>query len=133
MLGKFGQRERCRRAGQPSHCQLALAADVEDVGTERDADSDRDEKKRGGLHSRRAERVAAVEGPDDERVIAGDGVGAERQHHDRAEQKRRNQGKRKSEPAQEQPSPVLPSFPHRDAEAAHNRRPRALLTGLPVG
>jgi hypothetical protein len=126
------QRERCRRARQASHRQLALAADVEDVGAERDADPDGDEKKWGGLHGRRAERVAAVERPDDEGVVAGDRVGSERQHHDSAEQQRRDEGKGKRKPAQEEPSPVLPGIRGRHADATQDQLPVALLTGLPV-
>ena len=121
--GQVRERERGRRARPGPHRQLAFAADVEDIGAEGDADPDGDEKKRRRLDGRRAERVAAVECPDDQRVVAADRVGAQGEHHDRPEQQRHDQRERQGEPAQEDPPSIPPGVRHRLTEATHELAP----------
>ena len=122
------QRQGRRRARQTTHGQLALAADVEDVGAECDADPDGDEKERGGLHGRGAERVAAVECPDDEGLVAADGIGPESQHHGRAEEQCHDEGHRKGEPAQQETPPVPPSIRQSAGDDTHDRLAAEVVT-----
>ena len=103
-----GQRERGRRREQRTHGDLALAADVEHVRPERDADPDADEQERDGLHRRRAQRVAVAEGAVEERAVAGDGVRAERSEHDGADEEGRERRRRQREPREPNVTPVEP-------------------------
>ena len=120
-----------RRARQTTHRELALAADVEDVRPEGNTDPNGDEEQRGSLHRRGAERVAPVEGPDDERVVARDRVGAECQHHDGTEQQRHDERQGQREPAQQEATPVLPGLRERTRSSAHLSRPTAAVTSPP--
>ena len=117
--GQVGQRECGRRARQAAHGKLALATDVEDVGAERHADADGDEKKRGGLHGRGTESLAAVEGADDHGVVAGDRVGAEASIMTAPSSSASDEGRGQSEPAQQESPPVLPSIGQPRRKSTH--------------
>ena len=108
MARKIRQRERSRRRKKCAHRDLALAADVEDVRTERDADPDPDEQQRDGLHRRRAQGVAVSECTVGERAIAGHGTRAERREHDGADEECGNRRPWEREPGQPETPPVEP-------------------------
>jgi hypothetical protein len=77
-----------RRSRKASHCDLALAADVEDIRAKGDADADADEKERDRLHGGGAERIAAAERARDERPVTGRRVRAEGGEHHGADEER---------------------------------------------
>ena len=106
--GEPGQRERGCRRKQRAHCDLALAADVEDVRAERDADPHAHEQQRDGLHRRCAQRVAVAERSVEERAVAGDRTCAEREEHEGADEERGKRRSRVREPGQPEATPVEP-------------------------
>ena len=71
---------------------LTLAADVDHAGAERDADTDADEQQRHRLDRRVGERVPTPERTVEERGVALQRVGAEREQHHRADRERGDDG-----------------------------------------
>ncbi len=80
------QGDRGRRASQSAHRDLSLAADVEDVGPERDADPHSDQEEGNRLDSCAAESVAPAERSGEQCGVTGERVRAEREHHGGAQQ-----------------------------------------------
>jgi len=100
------QHERGRGAGQAAHDELSFAADVEHIGPERDADAHADQQQRHRLDRGARQLVGAAEGAADQRVVAGQGIGAHRRDDHGPDDQRPDGGGRQDQPAIEHRPPA---------------------------